>query len=316
MLGADLTGATLTDACLSGANLEESILTGANLTNADLSNAMVGNANLDHAKLIGANLTQAGFCGSTLTGADFTNANVRGANFGLTTSTGFIKKQLYSTVSYQWRDLTGIYLNDNNLSEWDFSGQNLTSAFFCDSVLAGALFNGANLTGADFRGATGADFTCAILRNTILPDGSILGLHLNDGDELVVRDPPSGITVKESMSMALGSTLRVIFSASDTLWGSTMSFDDGVMPALGGTLELSVEAGTDPNTLVGKAFHLFNWPVGMDPTNQFGTIQMDDVLEWDVRDLYTSGDVTLTPEPATLSLLVLGGLAVLWRRRR
>ena len=32
------------------------------------------------------------------------------------------------------------------------------------------------------------------------------------------------------------------------------------------------------------------------------------------RQLYTEGDVSLTPEPATLSLLALGGLALLRRR--
>jgi uncharacterized protein YjbI with pentapeptide repeats len=67
-------------------------------------------------------------------------------------------------------NLQGIGLQDNNLSGWDFSGQDLTHANLRFSTLAGANLSGANLTGAvlfssTLRGAnlsgavvTGADF--------------------------------------------------------------------------------------------------------------------------------------------------------------
>ena len=53
---------------------------------------------------------------------------------------GFTKEQLYSTASYKNRDLTGIILANNNLKDWNFSGQNLS----------GTRFNLADLTGVDF----------------------------------------------------------------------------------------------------------------------------------------------------------------------
>jgi len=75
-----------------------------------------------------------------------------------------------------------------------------------------------------------------------------------------------------------------------------------------------VDSGTNPSTLLGRTFQLFNWPAGMPANDQFSMIEMDGGLQWDVSQLYTNGDVTLTPEPATLSLLALGGLALLRRR--
>ena len=57
-----------------------------------------------------------------LTGTDFT-VPMRGADLG-----GFSSDQLYSTASYQAGDLTGIRLIENNLSGWNFAGQNLTNA--------------------------------------------------------------------------------------------------------------------------------------------------------------------------------------------
>ena len=78
----------------------------------------------------GQNLTNADLCSSTLTNADLSGATVTGADFGDTTSRGFTKEQLYSTASYQAKNLQGIGLGDNDLSGWDFSGQNLSNAFW------------------------------------------------------------------------------------------------------------------------------------------------------------------------------------------
>jgi len=39
-------------------------------------------------------------------------------------------------------------------------------------------------------------------------------------------------------------------------------------------------------------------------------------LSWDTSNLYTTGAIGVVPEPATLALLTLGGLAILRRSRR
>ena len=91
------------------------------------------------------------FNGSILTDADFSGAVVTGACFpcmalaagvGSRRRTGLTKEQLYSTASYQKRNLQGIDLAGNDLTGCDFSGQDLTNA-----NLSGATLKHANLAG-------------------------------------------------------------------------------------------------------------------------------------------------------------------------
>ena len=63
-----------------------------------------------------------------MTDADLSGAIVKGAWFVDVTSSGFTSEQLYSTASYQQKDLAGINLSSNDLSGWDFAGQDLTNA--------------------------------------------------------------------------------------------------------------------------------------------------------------------------------------------
>ena len=76
------------------------------------------------------NLTNADFNSSTLTNANLTGAVVTGANFEFTIDYGFTAAQLYSTQSYQAKNLSGIRLAFNDLTGWDFHEQNLTNANF------------------------------------------------------------------------------------------------------------------------------------------------------------------------------------------
>src|SRR5262245_27989520 len=103
---------------------------------------------LDVLDLTGANfsgswLDKASFFKTNLTDADLSGAVVAGAGFGDTTSRGFTQAQLASTASYGAKDLHGIHLGYNDLSSWDFSGQNLTDAFLHRSTLTGANLSGA-----------------------------------------------------------------------------------------------------------------------------------------------------------------------------
>ena len=59
---------------------------------------------------------------------NLTDALVTGASFSNTTARGFTEEQLYSTASYQAKNLRRIDLSDNDLSGWDFSDQDLANA--------------------------------------------------------------------------------------------------------------------------------------------------------------------------------------------
>ena len=124
---------------------------------------------------------------STLTDANLTGALVTRADFWETTSRGFTKKQLYSTASYQAKDLQRINLANNDLTSWDFSSQNLTDAMFGDC--SAALCFGSNLTNANLSGATlsdvfleGADLTNANLQGAKIQGANLAWAILTDAD--------------------------------------------------------------------------------------------------------------------------------------
>jgi uncharacterized protein YjbI with pentapeptide repeats len=117
---------------LSFARLDDLDLTGANFEASNLANA-----NLSRSKLTGSNLA-----GSIVTHANFSLVN------------GFTKEQLYSTASYQQKNLEQIAVGFYDLSGWDLNHQNLTGASFWNSKLIGVNLAGATVTGADFGGTT------------------------------------------------------------------------------------------------------------------------------------------------------------------
>jgi uncharacterized protein YjbI with pentapeptide repeats len=216
--GADLAGRDLTMAYLIGADL-----TNANFASRITSQGRGYNDRLDR----GYNFIN--FQDARLSDADFTGAEVRGANFsrgycrpGTACSrlpgwnVGITLAQLYSTASYQSRDLRRIDLTDNilvggnffalnltdsrfysaTLTDAEFQQANFTNARFGFATLANTDFSGANLTNASFSGATltGADFTGANVRG------------VNFGKEIVdfnVRpDPLNLITIGTGISLA------------------------------------------------------------------------------------------------------------------
>jgi hypothetical protein len=198
------------------------------------------------------------------------------------------------------------------------------------------------------RGAAGIDLSAPFKRdNAILPDGTIEGLSLAAGEQLVVRDYYLPVTINTAMSMDNDSALRLMFS--DDAWGSVISFAPEVVPSLGGSLVLERAATMDPNTLAGKTVKLFNWPGDMAADNRFSNILIDiPGLSYDASALYSTGEMTFAlmdippglgaaatgaggldggsvsiapdtgasvPEPAALSLLCTAALAMPRRRR-
>ena len=173
------------------------------------------------------------------------------------------------------------------------------------------------------------NLTGATSRNAILPDGTIAGLNLAAGEQLVVRDddgvsdPPSTgwltprlpipINIQDRLMMSDGGNLQLLFDAD--AWDSTISFQPGIPVTLGGNLELSFATDVDLASQIGRTFHIFDW-TGVNPTGQF---QVASPYTWDLSQLYTTGEVTLTgvPEPSTWALLSLAAVGgTLARRRR
>ena len=97
---------------------------------------------------------------------------VAGANFSRRFSylgrrgSGITLPQLYSTASYQQRNLRGIGLSGHDLTSGDFSGQDLTGADFACSTLTNANFAGAVITGAAISCTTSRGFTKEQLYST------------------------------------------------------------------------------------------------------------------------------------------------------
>ncbi|MEX2139381.1 MAG: pentapeptide repeat-containing protein, partial [Pirellulales bacterium] len=131
----------------------------------------------------GQNLTGADLYSSRLTNANLTGAVVTGAMFWGTTSRGFTQAQLASTSSYQTKNLQGIWLGNNDLTGWDFSGQNLTNANLEASTLTNANLAGAIVADVRFSGETGFDLTKEQLYSTAsYQQKELQGIELSNND--------------------------------------------------------------------------------------------------------------------------------------
>ena len=144
----DLRGIFIHGNDLSGWDFTEQDLAGANF---GATNLGVTPADLTSASFAGANLTDAKFSLSPFTSVDLTGAIVAGADLGVgvfpAPGSTFTREQLYSTASYQDKNLRGIVLN-GDLTGWDLSGQDLTGASLLYCSLTGTDLSGANLKNA------------------------------------------------------------------------------------------------------------------------------------------------------------------------
>src|SRR5262249_30673535 len=79
------------------------------------------------------------------------------------------------------------------------------------------------------------------------------------------------------------------------------SFAPGIPVTLGGTVELTFAPDVNLASQIGRTFDLFNW-TGVNPTAAFAVVSP---YRWDLSNLYTTGEITLTaiPEPASVTIL-------------
>src|SRR6185436_10001114 len=145
-------------------------------------------------------------------------------------------------------------------------------------------------TAADARGAnfSHATLTGANTFNLIQDSGHIAGLDLRNSNSLVVRNHWRSIGVDQYLNADATGALRLRFDADP--WGSTISFAPGIPVSLCGTLDLAFAPGVDLASQVGRTFDLFDW-TGVAPT---GAFNVSSPFGWDLSQLYTTGEVTLT----------------------
>lgn len=215
---------------LAGIILAVNNMTGWDFSNQDLSQARLstsfdvgGTSNLTNANFSNANLTTASLAGADVTGASFADAVIRGAGFaGLR---GFTANQLYSTASYQSRDLSGVSFSNTHLRGFDFSNQNLASAIFGFANLTNARFRGANLTSATLSPGfvVGADFSGATLAGvTISGNGfSSAVFHAADFTGARGRANWTESDLRGAIGFTLGGTFRNTILPNGTVGGGS-----------------------------------------------------------------------------------------------
>lgn len=164
---------------------------GVDLSQRSLEYADLSSLDLKGADLSFSDLSFARFNGAILNEADFTGSMIRGARFDDTFSRGFTKEQLYSTASYQQRDLRQIGLTDPTgnsvLNGWDFTGQDLTGAAFTDcfaeegcygTTMIGINLSDANLSNANLLVSFGLE-SAVVNSGTEYNQGTLLPLFFD-----------------------------------------------------------------------------------------------------------------------------------------
>jgi uncharacterized protein YjbI with pentapeptide repeats len=165
---------------------------GADLSGMDLQRAYLSYADLTDATFERSDLRGAFFLQSTLTNANFSDARIEGVVFVETV--GLTPQQVYSTSSYQGRNLQAVQVGGKDLSGWNLrdvdlsfanlGNANLTNASLSGATLKGTYFLGADLENTDFSSADirGADLTY-VTRSTGFTES-----HLHSTRSYVERD--------------------------------------------------------------------------------------------------------------------------------
>jgi hypothetical protein len=123
------------------------------------------------------------------------------------------------------------------------------------------------------------------------------------------------LTFGGTLTMQLNLGPDEFYVASDgvtqTVYGEVGTGGPG-NPA--GILNLVFPAGFTPE--VGDEFYLFDWGDGVDSSfSEINTPALPAGESWDLNDIYTTGTVSIVPEPTSIALM-LGAGGLLLRRRK
>ncbi len=125
---------------------------------------------------------------------------------------------------------------------------------------------------------------------------------------------PAALSVE---NVLLDSTSTLIMELDGPTPGSGYDqLDISGMATLNGTLDVNLLDGFSPS--YGQSFDLLNGPT-TGSFAQVGLPALNNGLQWNTSNLYTTGTVSVTPEPSTFALLGVGAVALVgyrWRSRR
>ncbi len=134
-----------------------------------------------------------------------------------------------------------------------------------------------------------------------------------------------GSTVQANAAANLDGPLTVLFGDIDALglttYASTVTIQlspsisnglAGPKAVFGGTLDITLPNGFNPS--LGEVFHLFNYG---STSGTFSAVNLPPLLvgSWNTSSLYTSGTISVVPEPASMGLIVLAGFGLTRRRK-
>ncbi|MCA9188308.1 MAG: pentapeptide repeat-containing protein [Pirellulaceae bacterium] len=306
-------------------------LTRANFANTTLTNARFISTNLTEARFTQFHGANAQFYGSNLSGADFTsadltsasiNANLSGANLNhanlanaslsgsnLSHVIGLTKEQFYATSTYANRGsdydlgLDGMKFDGLDLQGWDFSHARMRNVSLEDVPL-----DETDFSFADLRNATGfVPQDSTTIHNTILPDGHITDVNLENGESLRF-EAISGTTITIDGGFQMNPNSSLVLTEWLGSWETPITFAEGVVPDLHGGLVLELFGDQ-------SEYHLFDWPDSLPADAHFAWINLLGNLPYDDVDLgrlYTDGVITVThtpiPEPCGLALICFGAM--------
>ena len=218
---------------LGGRDLTKAYLIGAPLTNASFRAAVLTNADFSNAQLDGAD-----FAIATLGGASFDDATITWVGLDRVTSRGFAAAQFYSTASYKSGNLTGVHIEQNDVTGWSFAGKNLHMASFSRSTLSDADLTDAVITAAtlDGIGLTPAQlYSTASYKNGDLRSIRLYDLDISGWDfsgKNLSRHPDAGIGAVFIYGTLIGSSFRGANLTESHFHGTKLSgadFTDAVI---------------------------------------------------------------------------------------
>ena len=248
----------------------------------NLDGFFMAHAWFDGARILDANLSNAVLFDTFFRGAELVGVDLHGAN---------LERSDFRRATITDSDMSG-----GNLEGSSFREATLTNVDLTDASLANVNLRAAKLIGVDARGATGSDVDASVMRNTIFPDGRIEGVELLDGLRLVVHNhggeeiAPVSIFVKDSLRVYAGGQLEFVVDSEP--WHSVISFEENAPVGLYGELRLSLAQDLEATDSVGQTSQLFDW-TGVAPDGELD-VRVAPGTSWDLKSLYSSGEVTLT----------------------